>query len=194
MKTTLLILALLTTPSKIARVAEAGLMLTNLHGHAVTPLHAKGKQPAVLFFITHDCPVANKMMPEMRRIAKDFCGKAQFTLVYADPELDPKMLAKHQTDFTLAQINSVHDRKHQLVHAVGATVTPEAVVVLANGVIAYRGRINDFYEDFGKPRRVVTQHDLRVALKAVLAGQPAPKPRGDCIGCFIPKLSGYKSK
>ena len=194
MKTTLLILALLTTPSKIARVAEAGLMLTNLHGHAVTPLHAKGKQPAVLFFITHDCPVANKMMPEMRRIAKDFSGKAQFTLVYTDPELDLKMLAKHQTDFTLAQINSVHDRKHQLVRAVGATVTPEAVVVLANGVIAYRGRINDFYEDFGKPRRVVTQHDLRVALKAVLAGQPAPKPRGDCIGCFIPKLSGYKSK
>jgi len=193
-KTTLLILTLLTTPSKPARVAEAGLMLTNLHGHSLTPLRAKGKQPAVLFFITHDCPVANKMVPEMRRIAKDFSGKAQFTLVYADPELDPKMLAKHQTDFTLAQINSVHDQKHQLVRAVGATITPEAVVVLANGVIAYRGRINDFYEDFGKPRRVITQHDLRVALKAVLVGQPAPKPRGDCIGCFIPKISGYKLK
>ena len=194
MKTALLILALLSASAKPARVAEAGLALPNLHGHALTPLHAKGKQPAVLFFITHDCPVANKMMPEMRRIAKDFSGKAQFTLVYTDPELDLKMLAKHQTDFTLAQINSVHDRKHQLVRAVEATVTPEAVVVLANGVIAYRGRINNFYEDFGKPRRVVTQHDLRVALKAVLAGQPAPKPRGNCVGCFIPKLSEYKSK
>ena len=194
MKTALLILALLSASAKPARVAEAGLALPNLHGHALTPLHAKGKQPAVLFFITHDCPVANKMVPEIRRIAKDFSSKAQFTLVYADPELDPKVLAKHQTDFTLAQINSVHDRKHQLVHAVGATVTPEAVVVLANGVIAYRGRINDFYEDFGKPRRVITQHDLRIALKAVLAGQPAPKPRGNCVGCFIPKLSEYKSK
>jgi hypothetical protein len=193
-KTALLILALLSASAKPVRVAEAGLALPNLHGHALTPLHAKGKQPAVLFFITHDCPVANKMVPEIRRIAKDFSSKAQFTLVYADPELDPKVLAKHQTDFTLAQINSVHDRKHQLVHAVGATVTPEAVVVLANGVIAYRGRINDFYEDFGKPRRVITQHDLRVALKAVLAGQPAPKPRGNCVGCFIPKLSEYKSK
>ena len=194
MKTALLILALLPASAKPARVAEAGLTLPNLHGHALTPLQAKGKQPAVLFFITHDCPVANKMVPEIRRIAKDFSSKAQFTLVYADPELDPKVLAKHQTDFTLAQINSVHDRKHQLVHAVGATVAPEAVVVLANGVIAYRGRINDFYEDFGKPRRVITQHDLRVALKAVLAGQPAPKPRGNCVGCFIPKLSEYKSK
>lgn len=194
MKIALLILALLPASTKPARVAEAGLALPNLHGHALTPLQAKGKQPAVLFFITHDCPVANKMVPEMRRIAKDFSNKAQFTLVYTDPELDPNMLAKHQTDFTLAQINSVHDRKHQLVHAVGATVTPEAVVVLANGMIAYRGRINDFYEDFGKPRRVITQHDLRVALKAVLAGQPAPKPRGNCVGCFIPKLSGYKSK
>ena len=188
MKTALLILALLTAPAKPARVAEADLALPNLRGDALTPLHAKGKQPAVLFFITHDCPVANKMMPEMRRIAKDFGGKAQFTLVYADPELDPKMLAKHQTDFTLAQINSVHDRKHQLVRAVGATVTPEAVVVLANGVIAYRGRINNFYEDFGKPRRVITRHDLRDALTALLAGQPVPQPRGKAIGCFIPKL------
>ena len=187
MKIALLILALLPASTKPARVAEAGLALPNLHGHALTPLQAKGKQPAVLFFITHDCPVANKMVPEMRRIAKDFSNKAQFTLVYTDPELDPNMLTKHQTDFTLAQINSVHDRKHQLVHAVGATVTPEAVVVLANGVIAYRGRINDLYEDFGKPRRVITQHDLRVALKAVFAGQPAPKPRGNCVGCFIPK-------
>jgi len=173
-KTALLILTLLTASTKPARVADTGLALPNLNGHALTPLHAKGKQPTVLFFITHDCPVANKMIPEMRRIAKGFSGKAQFTLVYAEPELHPKVLAKHQTDFSLAQINSVHDRKHQLVRAVGATVTPEAVVVLANGV--------------------VTQHDLRDALKAVLAGQPAPKPRGDCIGCFIPKLSGYKSK
>ena len=194
MKIALLILALLPASTKPARVAEAGLALPNLHGHALTPLQAKGKQPAVLFFITHDCPVANKMLPEMRRIAKDFSNKAQFTLVYTDPELDPNMLTKHQADFTLAQINSVHDRKHQLVHAVGATVTPEAVVVLTNGVIAYRGRINDLYEDFGKPRRVITQHGLRVALKAVLAGQPAPKPRGNCVGCFIPKLSEYKSK
>ena len=30
--------------------------------------------------------------------------------------------------------------------------------------------------------------DLRDALDALLAGKPVPKPRGKCIGCFIPKL------
>ena len=76
--------------------------------------------------------------------------------------------------------------------ATGAKVTPEAVVVDSTGKIVYRGRINNFYEDFGKPRRVVTEHDLRDALKAVLAGKPAPKPRGECVGCFIPKLPQSK--
>ena len=65
-------------------------------------------------------------------------------------------------------------------------------MVDSTGKIVYRGRINNFYEDFGKPRRVITQHDLRDALKAVLAGQPAPNPRGECIGCFIPKLPAKK--
>lgn len=169
-------------------MADTGLALPNLAGQSVTPLRAAGKQPAVLIFTTHDCPVANKMVPEIRRIVKAFGGKAHFTLVYADPESSPKILAKHQADFGLGKIQSVHDRKHQLVRAVEATVTPEAVVLVPDGRIAYRGRINNFYEDFGRPRRVITEHDLRDALKAVLAGRAAPKPGGECIGCFIPKL------
>jgi len=171
-----------------SQVANTDVALLNLAGKFITPLRAAGKQPAVLIFTTHDCPVANKMVPEIRRIAKAFEGKAGFTLVYADPDSSPKTIAKHQADFGLGTIQSVHDGKHQLVRAVGATVTPEAVVVLPDGRIAYRGRINNFYEDFGKPRRVITQHDLRDALIAILDGKPAPKPRGECIGCFIPKL------
>ncbi|MBC8325591.1 MAG: thioredoxin fold domain-containing protein [Verrucomicrobia subdivision 3 bacterium] len=190
MNFSLTILLLLITPAP-AKVADTGLALPDLRGREITPLRAPGKknkQPAVLVFTTPDCPVANKMVPEIRRIAKDFNGRAQFTLVYVDPESTPKTLEQHQTDFALGNIAGVHDRQHRLVRTVGATVTPEVVVVLPDGAIAYRGRINNFYEDFGKPRRVITQHDLRDALTAVLAGRPAPKPRGECIGCFIPKL------
>ena len=62
------------------------------------------------------------------------------------------------------------------------------MVVDSTGKLVYRGRINNFYEDFGKPRRVITQHDLRNALNALLAGKPVPQPRVKAIGCFIPKL------
>ena len=168
--------------------AAPALTLKDVDGTFRTPLWAQGKQPAVLFFITHDCPVANKSAPEIRRIAKNFNGRAQFTLVYVDPGLTAKELATHRKDFGYTNLTAVHDRQHQLVRAAGAKVTPEVAVFAATGKIVYLGRINNFYEDFGKPRRIITQHDLRDALNALLAGRPAPAPRGKAIGCFIPQL------
>jgi hypothetical protein len=64
-------------------------------------------------------------------------------------------------------------------------VTPQAVVIDRAGEIRYRGRIDNFYAAFGKPRQQVTEHDLRNALDAVLAGRSAPKRETDAIGCYI---------
>ena len=174
--------------SAASLLAVPALKITDVDGTTRTPLRAPVKQPAVLFFITHDCPVANKFAPEIRRIANDFRGKAQFTLVYIDPDLTTAELQRHRKDFSYAKLTAVHDRTHRLVQATGAKVTPEAIVIPPTGKVAYRGRINNFYEDFGRARRVITQHDLRDALTAILAGKPVPAPRGKTIGCFIPKL------
>ena len=171
-----------------ALCAAPALAFKDVDGNMCTPLRGAGQRPAVVFFITHDCPVANKFAPEIRRITTNFSGKAKFTLVYVDPDLTAKGLATHRKDFGYRKLSAVHDRRHQLVRATGAKVTPEAVVVDSAGKIVYRGRINNFYEDFGKPRRVITRHDLRDALKAVLAGRPVPEPQAKAIGCFIPKL------
>jgi len=165
------------------------LVIKDIHGKLQTPLMARGMKPSVLFFITHDCPVANKLAPEIRRIIEGYLAKAQFTLVYVDPDMTKDDFTAHQKDYNYTKFTSIHDLRHKLVQATGATVTPEVVVTESNGHIVYRGRINNFYEDFGKPRRVITQHDLRDALDALLAGKPVPKPRGKCIGCFIPKLN-----
>ena len=40
----------------------------------------------------------------------------------------------------------------------------------------------------GKPRRVITVHDLRDALDAVIAGKPVARPRTEAIGCYITPL------
>ncbi len=156
-----------------------------LSGQTMNPF--SGRSPVVLLFTTNDCPVANKMVPEIRRITRDYNGKARFLMVYTDPQTTPADLKTHRQDYNLTGISGTHDRRHALVQAVGAKITPEAVIV-QSGKVVYRGRINNFYEDFGKPRRIITQHDLRDALDAVLAGTPVPKPRGKSIGCYITRL------
>ena len=156
-----------------------------LAGKSIDPL--KGAKPVVMFFTTNDCPVANKMVPEILRITNDYKGKVRFLMVYTDPQSTLQELKTHQEDYQLKSIPGTHDHNHILVRAADAKITPEAAILI-NGKAVYRGRINNYYEDFGKPRSVITQHDLRIAIDAVLAGKPAPAPRGESIGCYITKL------
>ena len=50
-----------------------------------------------------------------------------------------------------------------------------------------------FFADYGQRRQTVTQHDLRNALDAVLAGKPVAQPVTEAIGCHIQTASETKS-
>ena len=80
--------------------------------------------------------------------------------------------------------DALRDPKHALVAAVGATITPEAVV-WAQSRVQYRGRIDDRYVDLGVERPAATTHDLADALTAVVAGRPVPNPETQAVGCYI---------
>ena len=149
-------------------------------------LPARGDTKAtVLIFLTHDCPIANGFAPEISRIRADYAEKkVAFLLVHVDPQLTPPAARQHAKEFG-HDCPVVLDRDHALVKRAGATVTPEAVVLRPDGAIAYRGRIDDRYVDFGKLRPAPTQRDLRAALDAVLAGKPVPNATTKAIGCFI---------
>ena len=67
-------------------------------------------------------------------------------------------------------------------------MTPEAAVFVpaATGPrLAYRGRIDDRYVDFGRMRAQPTVHDLEDALAAILSGQAVPHETTPAVGCFI---------
>jgi hypothetical protein len=64
-------------------------------------------------------------------------------------------------------------------------VTPEAAVFDAAGRLAYHGRIDDRYVDFGVDRPSPTTHDLADAVTAVIAGAPVPRATSPAVGCAI---------
>lgn len=142
----------------------------------------------VVIFVTVDCPISNRYVPEMRRIASEYGKKnVSFVLAYVDPYLGSDEVVKHHDEFQI-QIPAILDFKHQLVKAVGATITPEAVVIGKDGRIQYRGRIDDTYIEHGRPRSVPSRRDLRIALDEYLAGEPVSVPITRAIGCDIPSI------
>ena len=142
-------------------------------------------EATVVYFVTHDCPISNRFMPEIRRICTEYSSRdTRCLLAYVDPTVSADQIREHRRTYEHA-VPAVHDSNHALVDLAEASVTPEAALFHRDGSLAYRGRINNFYADLGKPRRQATKHDLRDALDEVLAGKAVSQPRTQAVGCFI---------
>ena len=142
----------------------------------------------VILFVSSDCPVTNGYAPEIQSICEGTRTKGgSCTLVYEDFSIDAAAVRAHRDEYRYGQIPAVIDRDRAIAQRAKATITPQAVVVTPAGVIKYRGRIDDRYIALGKQRRVVTSHDLRVAIDAVIGGKPVPHAETEAVGCFIPR-------
>jgi len=160
----------------------------DLNGKEQTPLEVAGAKANVLFFVTTDCPIANSYTPEINAILKEFGDESfRFFAVHVDPELTVDAAKKHAEDYRL-KLPIIRDTQHQLVTAMGITRTPEVAVLLPDGTIAYRGRIDDRYPGLGKKRPAPKERDLRDAMTAILAGKAVPVARTQAVGCSIPDL------
>ena len=141
----------------------------------------------VLLFVSSDCPIANGYAPEIQRICAAYRTRGiSCALVYEDAAIEAAAVRNHRRSFGYRDTAAVIDTAHTVAEILKATVTPQAIVVAARGEVKYRGRIDNRYGELGKPRRVVSRHDLRDALDAVLAGRPVVHPVTEAVGCFIP--------
>lgn len=154
---------------------------------AASPAPEPPARARVLFFIAHDCPIANGYAPEIQRIAAHYGPRGvRCVLVFAEAGLSPAAAHGYAAAYGY-HLPSRLDPRLTLAHRLGVTVTPEAVVLASDGRRLYRGRIDDKYVSLGQPRFHIVRHDLRDALDAVVQGRPVPAPETRAIGCFIPQ-------
>jgi len=146
-----------------------------------------------IVFIASDCPISNGYAPEIQRICVQFAQQGvRCTLVYEDEGITPAAVQSHLAEYRYRNVATIIDDSRSIARHAGATVTPEAVVLDTRGEIQYRGRIDNFYADLGKPRQRATSHDLRDALAAVVAGRTVERPRTEALGCYITRNGADK--
>ena len=173
-----------------ATLAAEPVRLADAAGQFHEPLKASTERKAtVIIFTLPDCPIANAFAPEINRLVADYSSKGvAFFLAHADRDLTAAAARQHATEFAF-RCPVLLDAQHALVTALGATKTPQTFLLDATGKPVYRGRINNLFADYGTRRQTVTQHDLRNALEAVLAGKPVAQPVTEAIGCHIQTAS-----
>jgi hypothetical protein len=170
----------------VARAAEP--FGTDLNGHPIEQIAPDGAKAVVLFFAASDCPIANRYIPEIERLDHEFAPDGvRFWWVYPNPADTAAIIRRHDEEFHI-HAAAVLDTEQRLTRMAHATVTPEVAVFVASSDglrEVYMGRIDDRYLALGQERPAATQHDLEMALRAVLAHRSVPKPGGPAVGCSI---------
>jgi len=166
----------------------AGLAQTalDLQGKSVDPFADAGK-PLVLVFLRTDCPISNRYAPTIQLLSSRYSGHAEFWLVYPDKSEPSAKIETHLHDYGY-KISALRDPQHVLVKRARVEVTPEAAVFDSTGQLTYHGRIDNWYQDFGRPRKAPTTHELEDAIKSALSGKALVTTATNAIGCYISDL------
>jgi hypothetical protein len=159
----------------------------SLAGKDIDPLREAAGKIAVLVFLRTDCPISSRYAPTIQQLSARYSGQAKFWLVYPDKKTSAASIQKYLADYGY-KIPALRDPQRVLVGQSQVQVTPEAAVFDGRGHLIYHGRINNWYQDFGRPRVAPTTHELDDAIRAALSGKPPTTSATDAVGCYISDL------
>ncbi|MEX2260558.1 MAG: redoxin family protein [Bryobacteraceae bacterium] len=186
MRRTFLIFAAAWTAIAVGAEERLHFDLIDTEGSRHTEAGLPKVRATVFVFVGTACPLSNRYVPELNRLVQEYTPRGfAFFAVYSGPSLPLDQMAAQVKESGYG-FRVLDDRERKLTRAVGATVTPQAVVVNGEGKRLYRGRIDDRMVELGKSRPRPTRHDLRAALDEILMGQAVSQPETKAVGCAIP--------
>ncbi len=154
--------------------------LPGVDGNTHTLNSLKGKNGAVLIFISVQCPISNGYNERVQAMAEAY-GKRGINVIginsNATENVDAVKAHAAEKHFTFVVLK---DDGNKIADKLGATRTPEAYLLDANSKLVYHGRI-----DNSKDESQVNANELRDAMDALLAGKPITKTTAMAFGCSI---------
>lgn len=159
----------------------------DLTARNVDPFREASGKAVVLVFLRTDCPISNRYAPTIQQLSSRYSGQAAFWLVYPDKKTSTAAIRKHLLDYGY-KLPALRDPQRILVRQGNVHVSPEVAVFDARARLVYHGRIDNWYEDFGRSRSEPTTHDLDDAIRATLSGKPPAAAVTDAVGCYISDL------
>src|SRR5262245_3123011 len=159
--------------------------LPGLDGKPVKFDTLRGKAATVVVFISFECPVSNSYATQLNELAKDSAAKGVTVVLVCPADESPEAVTKAAAASFKPTMPVLIDSKKEFATALKAAATPEVFLLDAEGVVRYRGRIDDAWSARLKRNPVVSSHDLQDALAAVLAGKPVATAVTKPVGCEI---------
>lgn len=161
--------------------------LPNVDGRMVASCDF-AEQPALLvIFLCNHCPYVKHLRTAVAEFAREFQprGLAIVGISSNDATSHPDDGPQHMKAEAASAgyvFPYLYDESQAVATAFQAACTPDFFLYDKHRRLAYRGQFDASRPGNAKP---ITGADLRAAVEAVLAGQPAPQPQRASLGCNI---------
>lgn len=143
----------------------------------------KGKNGAVVMFLSAQCPVVKAYIERIDAVAAAYKAKGiTFIGINSNGTESLEWVSSDATqNFKFPMLI---DKGGKLADKLGATVTPEAYYVDAKNVLLYHGAI-----DNDRSGKAITDTYLKAAFDLTLAGKKVENSRKNAFGCSIKKAA-----
>ena len=143
----------------------------------------KGKNGAVVVFLSAQCPVVKMYNERINQIATDYAAKGiTFIGVNSNSTESLDWVKSHAAENYKFPV--LIDKGNVFADKLGATVTPEAYYFDAKNMLLYHGAI-----DNDRTGKNITDNYLRTAFDSSLGGKAIAKTRANAFGCSIKRVS-----
>lgn len=163
------------------------LSLPDLQGRMVTLGYGLAKSPLLVAFLCNHCPYVRHVETVLGSVTRELMGAGLHVVGISSndtsthPQDDPTGMAEQslRAGWTFPYLI---DADQLAAKSFGAACTPDFFIFDYDGLLAYRGAMDESTPKNGQP---VTGHILRTAALEVLAGQSVPEPHRPSMGCGI---------
>ena len=161
--------------------------LPDVTGKTVPLAHFTTASAFVIVFMCNHCPYVKHIRPGLAQLARDYQPRGVAVIginsndVQNYPADAPAKMAEEarSAGYTFPYL---FDASQEVAKAYHAACTPDFYVFDKDRRLAYRGQFDDSRPGNSVP---VTGKDIRAALEAVLAGEPARSNQKPSMGCNI---------
>ena len=143
----------------------------------------KGKNGAVIVFLSAQCPVVKGYVERINQLAADYQAKGiNFVGINSNSSESLDWVRSNKNEYGY-KFPVLVDKGNVIADKLGATVTPEVYYIDAKGVLLYHGAI-----DNDRSGRNVTTNYLRTAFDESLAGRKVARTSANAFGCTIKRV------
>ena len=143
----------------------------------------KGKNGAVLVFLSAQCPVVKAYNDRINQIAADYQAKGIKFIGINSNATESLEWVKSDAAEVGYKFPVLIDKGNVLADKLGATVTPEVYYFDDKNVLLYHGAI-----DNDRSGKNVSENILRAAFDAKLGGKAITKTKSSAFGCSIKRV------